>query len=900
MTRPRHVHTPPGRRGRTRSVAIAAATGLVGALVLSGAGANAAPGDLSEAEGRFLSGTVAGLDLDTVAALEGALAETPSGTPLDTHPLSAEVLSALEIDLTGALQLLGPNGVLALGAVNQYAEANPDGSARAASGALSDQGTISVGGSAEFPSDARLELTQLLGPGFESVVADLDLTLGALSATAEATGGTAPTGDYQIAGATLELDSPAVSGIATTVDETVVPAVDGAVGSLVGSDGLLAGALDTIGVLSPVLAALGSSVQPEVAIDLDLEAALAPVLDEDFGSEGVVVNVGAGTVTVDLDTILGGEGSLNGFDPNTEVLDDAAITAILAGLSSALDDLTLALTETVETALQSAELTFVVDASILGGLTALDISVVGTLGDIVAGNTDEVDAAVTASLLGGGITLPIGTLVGALAAPLNAVLFGDSGIVSTLTGTLNTAVVTPVVAALSPVFQVLDDVVSLVVNVQEPSPAVVDETFTQRAATLTLLSLGGGTPLAQVHLASASVRGTAAIEPSLTVDPTTVAVGDSTDVTGEGYTPDSTVTVEIRDAEGTVVETVTGVETDGEGGFTTPITVPAGTAPGEYVVVGIDDTTGTEAVTPLTVEAAAIDPGLTVDPTTVPAGTPTDVTGTGYTPSSTVTVEIRDGEGTVVASLTGVETDDEGGFTTPITVPVETAPGEYVVVGIDDTTGTEAETPLTVEAAAIEPSLTVDPTTVVVGDSTDVTGEGYTPDSTVTVEIRDGSGTVVETVTGVETDGEGGFTTPITVPVGTVPGEYVVVGIDDTTGTEAETPLTVEAAAIDPSVTVDPSTVVAGEATDVTGEGYTLSSTVTVEVRDASGTVVATVEDVPTDATGAFTTPVTIPAGTEPGTYTVVGIDDTTGTEAEAPLTVEADGTEVDGTEVDG
>ena len=167
MTRPRHVHTPPGRRGRTRSVAIAAATGLVGALVLSGAGANAAPGDLSEAEGRFLSGTVAGLDLDTVAALEGALAETPSGTPLDTHPLSAEVLSALEIDLTGALQLLGPNGVLALGAVNQYAEANPDGSARAASGAVSDQGAISVGGSAEFPSDARLELTQLLGPGFE-------------------------------------------------------------------------------------------------------------------------------------------------------------------------------------------------------------------------------------------------------------------------------------------------------------------------------------------------------------------------------------------------------------------------------------------------------------------------------------------------------------------------------------------------------------------------------------------------------------------------------------------------------------------------------------------------------------------------------------------------------------
>src|SRR5690606_41347368 len=134
------------------------------------------------------------------------------------------------------------------------------------------------------------------------------------------------------------------------------------------------------------------------------------------------------------------------------------------------------------------------------------------------------------------------------------------------------------------------------VTSQAPLPAAVAATCRQRAAPRTLLSLGGGTPLAPVHLASASVRGTAAIEPSLTVDPTTVAVGDSTDVTGEGYTPDSTVTVEIRDAEGTVVETVTGVETDGEGGFTTPITVPAGTAPGEYIVVGNIGTAGSSAV----------------------------------------------------------------------------------------------------------------------------------------------------------------------------------------------------------------------------------------------------------------------------------------------------------------
>ncbi|MCK0118660.1 choice-of-anchor G family protein, partial [Isoptericola sp. S6320L] len=524
---------------------------MVGAAALTGIPAQAVPTDESEALGTFLGGEAAGINLDDIAEVQGALAEYPSGSELETNPLAADVLNAVAVDLGGGLSLLGENGLIELGAVNQYAAADVDGAA-AASGAVSDQGAIEAGGSAAFPSDASVSLTPLLADaGLDGVLSELDLELGALSSQAEWPGGGDPVGDYQIAGATLAIDSPAVSDIATLVDDEIVPAVDGSVDELVGPDGLLSDALGTIGVLDPVLAALGSNLTVDSAITLDTEAALAPVLDEDFGDEGVVINVGAGTIDVDLDTILGGEGSLNDFDPNTEVLSADALAAITAGLSAALDDLTLALVDAVETALQSASLTFTAEGSILGGLTALDISLDSTVGDVVNGTVDSGDASLTISLAGLPVTLPLGDLTNALAGPLNDVLFDeDTGLVSTLAGTINTAVVGPTLAALSPALESLNTVVSLVANVQEQPgelPAhdpTGTESFTQRALTLTLLP--GGTPLAQVDLASSTVRAVEVLDLAVTVTPDTAAPGDTVTVDGTGYTPDSTATVEIR------------------------------------------------------------------------------------------------------------------------------------------------------------------------------------------------------------------------------------------------------------------------------------------------------------------------------------------------------------------
>ncbi|MGQ7789011.1 hypothetical protein, partial [Nesterenkonia sp. K-15-9-6] len=86
------------------------------------------------------------------------------------------------------------------------------------------------------------------------------------------------------------------------------------------------------------------------------------------------------------------------------------------------------------------------------------------------------------------------------------------------------------------------------------------------------------------------------IDPSLVVDPDSVPAGESTTVTGEGYTPDSTVTVQLRDQDGNPVgEPVEDVPTSEDGTFEVSLPTPEDAEPGDYTVAGVDDTTGEEA-----------------------------------------------------------------------------------------------------------------------------------------------------------------------------------------------------------------------------------------------------------------------------------------------------------------
>jgi hypothetical protein len=106
------------------------------------------------------------------------------------------------------------------------------------------------------------------------------------------------------------------------------------------------------------------------------------------------------------------------------------------------------------------------------------------------------------------------------------------------------------------------------------------------------------------------------IAPTLAVDPSEVNPGGTTTVTGEGYTPDSTATVQLTDADGNPVGDPIMVDTDENGAFTTPLVVAEDAELGAYTVVGTDDTTGTPAEAPLDV-VSGTDPGDCTNPTLV-------------------------------------------------------------------------------------------------------------------------------------------------------------------------------------------------------------------------------------------------------------------------------------------
>ncbi len=403
----------------------------------------------------------------------------------------------------------------------------------------------------------------------------------------------------------------------------------------------------------------------------------------------------------------------------------------------------------------------------------------------------------------------------------------------------------------------------------------------------TVLTLTAETP-ATTDIDAGVIGAPAPTEPTVTVDPSTVPAGETTQATGQGFAPNSPITVQLVDAAGNPVGDPIALTTDGEGNFTTPVTVPTGTTPGEHGVKATD-AEGGEDTAPLTVTEAVSAPAVTVDPTAVAPGEDTQVTGEGFAPNSPATVQLVDADGNPVGEPVEVITDGEGNFTTPLTVPEGTEPGDYAVVVTDDQGG-EATTPLTVTDGAAVPAISADPASVPAGDDTEITGTGFAPGSTVTLQLLNGAGNPVGTpVEGVPTNGEGGFVAPLTVPEGTTPGDYSVKGTD-AEGGEATTPLTVTAPAAGPSVTVDPTAVAPGEDTQVTGEGFAPNSPATVQLVDADGNPVGEPVEVITDGEGNFTTPLTVPEGTEPGDYAVVVTDDQGG-EATTPLTVIEAGT---------
>lgn len=597
-----------------RSLAIAA---VASTLVLTSGvvAANAAAADHSQSTGTFLSGT---LFSDAQLVQLGSATASNNGlepTEVDQSNLDASVLNAMTVTAPGGVGV--PLSMADAGTVGNYAQAEDDGSSYGASGVLGSDGAIGVGApGAGSPAPLTVDLDDTLDAGSASELSDLDLSLGAVSASASIVAGGTPTGAYEIVGSSLVFTSETLAGLTGEVG-TLVDALDADLDLLTGTSGVIANdILDSLGILGPFVAINSGNV----SITVGLDAAVAPLLTGTLGAgEAVSFDLATGVVTVDLALLNGG--TLNGLAPNTVILSSAQLSSI----STALTTLVTAYAADVEAAISTALGAAVVDIDLaidVLGLPVGSVEIDGTVDEVVAGTAIT---SITIAGVGVGDILPgVGTILDDF---LDA-----SGSLGTFIDGLQTELVDPVADVLGPVLIGLEDVLRITVNNQDPEPAVAGQVFTETAFRLELLAPAGGpiTSAVTLDVAQATVGpnlvGSPAIITGLVPDNGPESGGTIVTITGTNFLGSSGVTFD--GIPGAFV-----VDSDTQITVTTPAHAPG---PVDVVVLGPEGASlpATFTYTPL-IAVTDIDPNFGP----LVGGTAVDIFGVCFTGATGVTFD---------------------------------------------------------------------------------------------------------------------------------------------------------------------------------------------------------------------------------------------------------------------
>ena len=540
-------NTPKTGNGTQRSAfvkvaAIGATAALGSALALAAPlSASAATVHTAYAQGQFLSGSIAGTNLNKLAAL-GPAAATNNGkqsTQVSRNPLTVSALGSTLINQPNGARLnLGQ--IVNLGALSQYAQAGKDGTSMASSGAINNDGGIGVGQVGTTTNgSASVDLDSLLNASFAKVLSDLNLKVTAVAAQANAKLKTA-SGRYSLAGLTLNFTSPAIGGLDSKVSSSLAPVV-AQLGSLNGANGALAGSVNNaVSGINPLLNILGAKATVNANVGANLSAAVKPILTGTYGSDGVTVNLQNGSVSVDLAAFLGGK--LNNEPAGTQVLSDTVVNQILGKVTQSVTAVADQVKNKVTSALDNAPVNVDValdestpqapivskvctpDSSggplggLVGGLlcktttkllpdlkTSLGVHVHGTVSQIIGGHAAQANATLT--LLGKPISVDVNHILSGLGSTLNSHLLDSTSAVSQLGSSLTTKLVDPAVTALvgsnASVGTALKSALSVTLNNQGKNS---DGTFTEtalRVQAIPGLSATGG--LATINLASATV-----------------------------------------------------------------------------------------------------------------------------------------------------------------------------------------------------------------------------------------------------------------------------------------------------------------------------------------------------------------------------------------------------------
>ena len=369
-----------------------------------------------------------------------------------------------------------------------------------------------------------------------------------------------------------------------------------------------------------------------------------------------------------------------------------------------------------------------------------------------------------------------------------------------------------------------------------------------------------------------------------------VRVGDESALASEGWAPESEVSVQLTDAEGTAVGDPVMVTTDENGAFPegTSLLVPEGTEPGDFTVTAAD-AEGNEVTD--TIEVIAADAPL-VDASPAPAGGESALTGDGWTPDTDVSVQLTDPDGNPVGDPVTVTTDENGAFPegSALPIPADATPGDGYTITATDPEGNEATDTLEITPADAAEATIDASSPVAVGSESELVSSGWAPESEVSVQLADAEGTAVGDPVMVTTDENGAFPegTVLPIPEDATPGEGYTVTATDAEGNEATDTLEVtpgEGSCVsNQTVAIEPGSAEAGATVTVSGSGFAPGNA-TVALVDAEGNQVGATVEIEVGDDCGFASEVVISSDVTPGDYELV-VTDGDGNSASDAITV--------------
>jgi len=349
----------------------------------------------------------------------------------------------------------------------------------------------------------------------------------------------------------------------------------------------------------------------------------------------------------------------------------------------------------------------------------------------------------------------------------------------------------------------------------------------------------------------------------------TIATGVS--ISGTGFTPGArSISANLYQGS-TLITTVTlsssSVTVTSTGTFSgRTFTLPASVQPGAY-------TLRFTATSPTETADAAINvlgtPTM-VAPTTAVSGSNVTITVNGLTAISTATFG---GVDLVASSLFGSQTVSASGTgaftkTTWFIVPTTLFAGTYLLILIDSNTGLVVQSAITVT-----PTMALDHTTGIKGTSVGIFGTGFAASRTVNATIN-GAPLVLGTTV---TMSNGTLSTSFMVPITATATNTIIVM--DAAGNTASATFTLT----NPTITLDPTTAATGATVQILGSGFTVGSSIVIQV---GGSLVTTTPAALTATGGAFIAYISVPTGLL-GNVTVTATDSSNNV-ATAYLTVGA------------